>query len=674
MFNKFTAEYQTRLFNAWQKFIQYEEEDYSFIRPEILASWERSRKAEVLPYDAVRKILSSEELNIRINSNLDLIEAVHPYLERLYSIVKGSGFYIMFCDKECYILDLIGDADIVEHGKNHSMLVAGANRQESVVGTNAIGTCLILRQPIQIWGNEHYLEPHKGYVCSGAPVFDSGGNILGCLAITGLSEQVHLHTLGMVISAVDGITKELKIRRAYADIELISAQRNSIIQSMTSGLILLNSSGRIVQINNAALAMLNLAYERVIGKSLFDFISFYEQPQNKSNLSFLEKESYNEEVNIYHTGGSTPPVRFNMSVNFVKDHNGNSNGTVLRLNEPHVINNLVNHINGYKSKYTFDSIIGQSPVTLELIESCKRAAQSTSNVLILGESGTGKELLAQSMHNMSPYASGPFVAINCAALPKGLVESELFGYEKGAFTGAGKNGNPGKFELADGGTIFLDEIGDMPLDVQVSLLRVIQTKEIVRVGGKYPKSINVRIIAATNTNLQSAIHHKTFREDLYYRLNVLSIQVPPLSARGNDICLLADYFVKRYSPQRNIAISSDSYHALMNYHWPGNIRQLENVIERAVNIMDTDYILPDHLPSEIFHEEKKLDESVSANPATPLMPSPHPEKRGKDLILEKLDACEGNVTEAAKLLNISRRTLYRKLEKYEINSAQFRKR
>lgn len=678
--NNFNEEYQKSLQVAWDKFINNEEYDYSSMRPEVLESWRRSRDAKVSPHETLSNILTDEALNIRINANISLIEIVHPYMKNLYSVVQGSGFYILFCDKDGFILDLIGDPDIIEHGKNYSQLVAGANRRESVVGTNAIGTCLVLGKPIQIWGEEHYILRHKDYVCSGAPFFDANGNIMGCLAITGRAECVHPHTLGMIISAVDGITKELNIRKAYEDIELISAQRNSIIQSMTSGLLLLNNAGRVIQVNNVALRLLDLKYENIIGKNLFEFIGFEEKLNPESNLSFINKEVYNKEVNIYLNGTTSPPLRFNMSVTFVKDHNGNNNGTVIRLNQPELINRLVNNINGYKSKYTFDSIIGNSDATRKLIATCKRAANSSSNILILGQSGTGKELLAQSMHNASSFRAGPFVAINCAAMPRGLVESELFGYEKGAFTGANKDGNPGKFELADGGTIFLDEIGDMPMEVQASLLRVIQTKEIVRVGGKYPKPINVRIIAATNRDLKQAIEQKTFREDLYYRLNVLAIEVPPLSKRDQDVCQLADFFVKIYGSSKDISISPDVYPMLQGYQWPGNIRQLENVIERAVNITDTNIITVQHLPLELQNYRYTQDTAIWDSRKPNHSKSEAHDKshhfnmnlNGEDLIRASLKQCNGNVTEAAKLLGISRRTLYRKLDKFDMSNEEFR--
>lgn len=677
MDSRFEPEYQARLNEVWPKFVNHENFDDSFIRPEILESWKRSRAAGV-SLDSVKKsMLDAQALNIRINSNMHLIEVVRPYMERLYSIVKGSDFYLLFCDKDGYILDLIGDESMIFHGKNKSMLVAGANRQESIAGTNAIGTCLKLKAPIQIWGAEHYLEPHKGYACAGAPFFDSFGNILGCLNITGLAENMHPHSLGLVMSAVDGITKEINIQKAYNDIELVSAQRNSIIQSIKAGLVLLNSSGRIIQINDSALNMLNLKYENALGRNLSDFIVF----DNDSELSVLDKESDHREIAIRHIHSDKPPQRFNATVTFVRESNGRRNGTVLTLNESHVINKLVNEVNGFRPKYTFDSILGTSEPVTKMLSNCMRAAQSNSNILITGESGTGKELVAQSIHSASDMADGPFVALNCAALPKSLVESELFGYEQGAFTGANKNGNPGKFELADGGTIFLDEIGDMPLDVQASLLRVIQTREILRVGGKYPKAVNVRIMAATNKNLILSVNNKTFREDLYYRLNVLNIDVPPLRMRGSDVCLLAEHFAAIYGGSDiygnpKITIAPDTYDCLRHYSWPGNIRQLENAIERAVNITDGSVIRPEHLPREVVSgntAESTLPSEIPGSPLPPARPVPDGiDRKSSDYIVYGLQYSHGNVTEACKYLGISRRTMYRRLNEFNINPKHYR--
>jgi len=673
---KFDEQYSINLRTAWEKFTNNIPWDYSFIRPEIYDSWVRSRNAGVNPVEPVSSVLNSEDLNICINANLDLIDVVHPYMEQLYDVVKDSGSYILLCDKDGYLLDVLGDADIIQQGKSHSMLVTGANRNESFAGTNGIGTCLYLKKPIQIWGEEHYLNQHKVYACSSAPFFDASGNILGCLDITLRQDKIHPHTLGMATSAADGITKELKIRAAYKDNQLISAQRNSIIQSMPSGVILLNSSYRIAQINKLALNMFHLKYEEVIGQSFFNFIRLDEN-------MIPESEIYNKEINVSLLNSNLPPSKFNVSINIVTDDIGEKKGTVLIFSESKLIHKLVSNINGYQSKYTFDSIIGASTPLADTIRTAKSASQSSSNVLILGESGTGKELFAHAIHNESAYSQGPFVAVNCAALPRGLVESELFGYEKGAFTGANKDGNPGKFELADGGTIFLDEIGDVPLDVQVSLLRVIQTKEVVRIGGWYPKPINVRIIAATNKNLNTAIELKTFRSDLYYRLNVFTINVPTLSERVEDIRILADFFVQNFNRTkgRDVSISPEVYSLLLAYSWPGNIRELENVIERAVNITDTDTIQIEHLPQNISNimltqNRETLPELYTQREGDDNQNQPilNINQNTRQILIKALEKCNGNISDAATMLGINRRTLYRKIEKFGIQTDTYRTR
>lgn len=677
--------YRLSLHTAWEKMINYENWDFSFIRPEVYQSWLFSRSCLVNPYVTKTDVLNTADLNTKINSNLHLIEIVRPYMDRLYSIVEGSGFYILLSDKEGYILDIVGDKDIINTCKNSSMLVVGANRSERFAGTNAIGTCLSLAKPIQLWGEEHYIKAHKDYCCSASPIFDASGNLLGCLNITGHHSQSHSHTLGMVISAVDGINKELKILNAYNEIKMISAQRNSIIESIPSGLILLNETHNVIQVNKKALHMLEVDYQDIIGKDISNFLDVNDCSTH-DKYSLIQKETYNKEINIAVNGNLSPPIKLNMSIDFVKDETGHRTGTVIRFNEPQKINKLVNKITGYRSSFTFNDIIGSSDVTKKMINTAKKAAANDSNVLILGESGTGKELIAQSIHNASGCSKGPFVAINCGALPKGLIESELFGYEKGAFTGANREGNPGKFELADGGTIFLDEIGDMPFDVQVALLRVLQTREVVRIGARYPKPINVRVIAATNRNLEEAIEAKSFREDLYYRLNVFTINVPSLRQRTKDVILLTKHFVKTYNLQKNAAFKIDDniFPVLCSYPWPGNIRELENVIERALNLSDNNTIGLAELPKNILdyplkhtHTKNQQKEPFSSS-ETPLIndftiSKPASLKNAEhNLILASLEQSEGNVKKAAEILGISRRTLYRKLEKYKINADLYR--
>lgn len=318
-----------------------------------------------------------------------------------------------------------------------------------------------------------------------------------------------------------------------------------------------------------------------------------------------------------------------------------------------------------RAKYFFKDIIGNSSESKNVKILAKKSANTNSNVLIVGESGTGKELYANSIHNASNRRLGPFIKINCGAIPAELLESELFGYEEGAFTGAKKGGKKGKFELANGGTIFLDEIGDMPMCMQVKLLRVIQEREVERVGGNILNKIDVRIIAATNKNLEQLVKKNKFRVDLYYRLNVIRINVPPLREIKEDILLISDFLIKKVSNKLGIyikGVSKEAKEYLYNYNWPGNIRELENVIERSGNLLDSDFIIkPQHLPKQILkshtikihvEKDKYLKDIIS--------------EIEKEVICNCLEENNGNKNKTSKILGISRASLYKKISEYNI--------
>ena len=320
-----------------------------------------------------------------------------------------------------------------------------------------------------------------------------------------------------------------------------------------------------------------------------------------------------------------------------------------------------------QDKYNLDNIVGNSSKMRQVFEMIQRVAKSNATVLIRGESGTGKELVASAIHYNSKRAHKPFVRVNCAALPETLVESELFGHEKGAFTGATQT-KMGRFELAQRGTIFLDEIGDLSPTVQLKLLRVIQEREFVRVGGTKSMDVDVRIIAATHRDLEGLLATGAFREDLYYRLNVFPIYLPPLRERQTDIILLAEYFLQKYSQENNKnikRISSPAIDLLMQYHWPGNVRELENVIERALLVCDEDTIRAIHLPASLQTLDRQDGrKAVSLAAAV--------ESLEKEMIIEALRATHGNQTLAAEYLDTSLRILGYKIKNYQLNPRQYK--
>ena len=320
-----------------------------------------------------------------------------------------------------------------------------------------------------------------------------------------------------------------------------------------------------------------------------------------------------------------------------------------------------------QQKYDFRNIIGTSKEMRDVYEQVAQVAHTNTTVLIRGESGTGKELVAHAIHYNSPRAAKPFVKVNCAALPESLIEAELFGHEKGAFTGAIAR-KRGRFELAEGGTLFLDEIGDLSPAMQVKLLRVLQEREFERVGGTETIKVNVRMIAATNVELEQAVQDGRFRSDLYYRLNVFSIYIPPLRDRKTDVLLLADHFLEKYSRQGGKSIkriSTPAIDMLMSYHWPGNVRELENVIERATLVCDGNVIHGFHMPPTLQTAEGSgtvtkvsLDQAVGSFE--------------KELILDALKTVRGNRARAARMLDTTERILGYKVKKYEIDCDRFK--
>lgn len=428
-----------------------------------------------------------------------------------------------------------------------------------------------------------------------------------------------------------------------------------ILNAIPMGIIISNLEGDIKFGNKQVLNM--FGYRPNEMKNLKIFELFRGWPTVK-NLVLSKGNFEDEEVYI---NARTNKLRFNLSAYPILDPNGNVFDIVYIFNEFKKERRLANKIMGRQAIYTFDKIIGESENFKNAIEFSKKIADSKSTILITGESGTGKEIFAQSIHNYSNRANKPFVAINSGAIPKSLIESELFGYVEGAFTGAKKGGQAGKFEIAHGGTVFLDEIGEMPYDMQTRLLRVLEEGTVSRIGALDQKVVDVRIIAASNRDLEKEVKRGNFREDLFYRLKVLPIELPPLRERKEDIPLLINYFMEKKCKSLNkkpVPITVEEMAALKNYNWPGNIRELENFVELIINM---EYIpVETNSPLEIKSGEIILKEkSLSL------------EYMEKNHIIKVLEKYSGNITQSAKALGIGRNTLYRKVKKYKIDCSIF---
>jgi transcriptional regulator with PAS, ATPase and Fis domain len=376
------------------------------------------------------------------------------------------------------------------------------------------------------------------------------------------------------------------------------------------------------------------------------------------------------EINV---GGHSELSSCLASAKPIKDEQGNITSGVLFLNPIHKINKLINRFSGAHATFTFDDIIGSGKALTKAIQQGVQAASSESNVLLRGESGTGKEMFAQAIHNRSARRQGPFIAINCGAIPRELIGSELFGYVEGAFTGAHKRGRPGKFELASGGTLFLDEIGDMPLDQQVSLLRVLQDKSITRIGGDKNMLIDVRIICATNKDLRLEITRGNFRQDLYYRLNVISITLPPLREHREDIPLVFKIFYERTCRKLGVEVAQvdpEVMVRLQQYDWPGNMREFQNAVEKMVNIPHQHHIEVNSLPDEIMTTMERHPAVSPIQHHGSITFRDHRARIKEALaeqerteILELISQHKGNLSQTARSMGISRTSLYRKLAK-----------
>lgn len=627
----------------------------------IKNSHERSRgygieKERITP----KKILEGSEVSTALRKSKKLMDIAAPFMQMLYNLLQDSGFILLLTDKDGCILNIIGDNSIVEAAKALNMII-GAYMDEGSIGTNAMGTAIKEDSPIQISAKEHFITAYHRWTCSAAPIHDTEGNIIGTLNLTGGSHLVHPHTLGMVVAAVKFIENQFKVNAAQKKLNEAYNYMNTIMDSISSLIIAIDREGIINSINDEACKTLNVSKAVMLNSSIESIIKHW-----KELFENLEEGIEIQDEEIYFAIKGVRK-RYNMNAYPILSEEGNMVGAVILLKDIENVIKLVNKYSGMNARYTFEDFIGESYEIKRIKEYAKNVANSPSTILIEGESGTGKEVLAQSIHNYSHRKNFGFVAINCGAISKNLIESELFGYEEGAFTGAKKGGQPGKFELANGGTLFLDEIGEMPLEMQVNLLRVLQEGVVTRVGGNKYIPVNVRIIAATNKDLRKEVARGTFRQDLYYRLSVIPIIIPPLRERKEDIKLLIQHFLKVKSQKLNKdipVISQENYFKMINSPWEGNVRELENFIEKVLNLegsMDFEFSIKEEqseLITVINNHDMSLKEEESVKPLWEVE---------KKAIIHALDKYEGNISKASEMLCIGRNTLYNKIRKYNIN-------
>ncbi len=458
-------------------------------------------------------------------------------------------------------------------------------------------------------------------------------------------------------------SSKIKLEKMKKYIDILE----TILDNAYEGIVIVDKDGYIRKFNHAYEEFLGIKEKEVLGKHVTDVIE--NTRMHKVVKNGKREVGHVQEINGHKIIASRIPV-------IEKDEVVAGVGKILFKDIKELkslaqrFEVLENKLNYYKNeverlqqaKYSFSNIITKDSKMEYLKGIAKDAAESNSTVLIQGESGTGKELFAHAIHKASHRKYGAFVRVNCAAIPQNLLESEFFGYESGAFTGANKNGKPGKFELANGGTIFLDEIGAMPLEMQAKLLRVIQEREFERVGGTTTIDLDLRIIAATNEDLEKKVKKGDFREDLYYRINVIQLNIPPLRERSGDIEILAKSLIKKLSNELDMeekSISDKAIAKLKSYNWPGNVRELHNFLERALNLAKGEIIMAHDLPDIISNKDSNDEAKYTLKKAVV--------DAEKEAIKKAIKKAEGNKTKAAKILGIHRTSLYHKLKEYEID-------
>lgn len=646
---------------AWERYITNDVLDVQNIRVEVANSWQRCRSLKVNPHSAgTAAVVNQVMLRERLYAKQQLVKVARPFMDNLYSFVKGSGFQVVLTDEHGFLLDVQGDTVITERTRQVH-LCPGGDWSEAAKGTNAIGTAIVEKKPVQIFAWEHFCEPNHFLTCSAAPVFDPEGLLIGILDISGDYRYANAHTLGMVVAAVNAIENQLRLQKATNKLYMAYRYSSTLLESMSDGLVSIDTNGIVTEMNSRGGEILGITPQHAKGKHINNVLK---RPAPMLQVLTTGTGYDDAEITLEAVG-----KKIYSSATLLRDDAGATIGAVAVLREareklqpqPRRQPPFV------RPRYSFDDIIGESAALLETKEWAKMAAFSPSTVLLNGESGTGKELFAQAIHNASPRRERPFVALNCAALPESLIESELFGYEEGTFTGARKGGQSGKFELADGGTVFLDEIGDMPLSVQAKLLRVIQEKKVSRIGSAEERPVDIRIIAATHKDLGAEVQQGNFRQDLYYRLNVLAIRIPALRERMDDIPLITRHLARKIASKLerdDIRVADDFIAKIRCHHWPGNIRELENSIERAVIRAGAG----GSLTADLVNFDCSAPLQTAAPEAAPPREIKSLRDMEKDAIIDALALCDGNIQKVSIKLGIGRNTLYRKIKEYGIAS------
>jgi transcriptional regulator of acetoin/glycerol metabolism len=629
------------------------------VRSTINDSWHRCARGGIdaqrheAPLEADRDVVEA-----LTRSSSELVRAAQLPFSVIGRMLEGTGAMLVLADGEGILIDAIGDKQTIFDGMDIHLGIGG-KWTEDVVGTNGIGTALWTGEPVFVHAAEHFCAGIKSWTCAGAPIRDPfDGKIIGVVDLSGHPDIFRPHNIALVTAAAREIERALADSQNEERMRLLEAFISSTRNYRSSdGLMIVDRHGRAVYSNNVPL------------KDKKRFGDTVRQDGRNCRLPELSSSGFLDSV-------ATSLPRDMQSCNVCPlELDGDVRGVALVFPKIESRAVSVGNVTAPQHLQTDRSlIIGESEALLSAIDVACRVGETedVTSLLIEGETGVGKELFARLIHARSQKsASNPFIALNCGAITKELFGSELFGHTAGAFTGASREGKAGVFELANGGVLSLDEIGEMPIDIQPFLLRVLEERVVHRLGDSRPRPVDVRLVASTNRDLKREVDAGRFRRDLFYRISTVSIHVPPLRERGADSVLLIEHFNRKIAAKKNgfpLHFSNEALDALLAYHWPGNVRELRNLVERLHILLNRGFVDLGDLPPEIVmrHPASVHEGSTSGGAPGSASPVLSFEDAERQAIQNALVAEHGNLSRVALRLGVSRPTLYRKLEKFGI--------
>ncbi|AUD20994.1 sigma-54-dependent Fis family transcriptional regulator [Bacillus cereus group sp. BC251] len=608
--------------HTWKKFVDEGVLDSNRINERISESWHRCKQANVNPHmNKGQKILSSNVFQDQKKKSEIFLDIAIPQIQNMRKTIDELQMMALLIDPDGYVLSLSGNQQTLKRAK-HINFIEGVKWTEAAVGTNAIGTALEIEEAIMISGTEHYSVASHSWSCAAAPIHNDDGKLIGVLDFSCPIEFSHPYMLGMVTSIAHAIERECSIRVHQNELHLIHRFLDVI-----------DSNEQVVICNHRNVIV--SASKRI-----------RERVTNWSRMKLEDLMYYGLKTKL-----EVPVYSNNRMIGkciYVKE-----NKQVKSFSTSPFINGI-----------TFPGVIGTSSAFQHTLEEIKLVSPTDASVYVCGETGVGKEYVARAIHENSPRKNGPFIAVNCGSLPKELMESELFGYAEGAFTGARRQGYKGKFEQADGGTIFLDEIGEVPPEMQVALLRVLQERTVTPIGSSKEVPVNIRIITATHKDLLRLVEEGKFRQDLYYRLHVYPLYVPSLIERKEDI----PYFIQHFCERKNwnVVFPKSICNQFSQHTWPGNIRELLNALERIYILSQGREICEKQISfllQTMMRNQHQLELQTENKTEDTLN---FREKIQRDSMIEALEKTNGNVSLAAKLLDVPRSTFYKRMQKYKL--------